>query len=78
MSPCPHVTVTLVEDQVECVSCHTHEIPLTGSSQEFGKLLSLIGTIAATLEQAGMTDTAQVVKEQAERLIVNRQMVWRT
>ena len=74
---CPHVSITLLDDHLECSECHTHEVPLAISREDFTKLLRLISTIIETLERSDMTDTAALVREHAQRLIVNRELLWR-
>ena len=73
---CPHVSITLVGESLECAECHDHEMPLTISNKEMVSLLKLLGGITSSLELAGMTDTAQVVRDQVNRLVVNRQLTW--
>ena len=74
---CLHVTVTLAGEQLECADCHDHEMPLTISNEDMVKFLRVVQDIASGLELAGMTDTAQVVRDQAARLIINRRIEWR-
>ena len=74
---CPHVTITLAGEQLECAECHDHAMPLTISNEDMVKFLRVVQDIASGLELAGMTDTAQVLRGQAARLIINRRIEWR-
>ena len=74
---CPHVTITLVGEQLECAECHDHDMVLKISNQQLAQLLHLVDGIIDSLELAGMNDTAMSVRQQASRLVVNRQLTWR-
>ena len=79
MPICAHVTVHLVGDVVECIDCQSQEMgsAATVDVAELARLLRLIQGIADGLELAGMTDTAQMVKEHAGKIFVAPQVVWR-
>ena len=77
MPECSHMTLMVKTDGVECMECHTEEIPLTINGGDLMKFLTTVEGIIEALTLAGMTDTATMLQERAGQLVVNHQLVWR-
>ena len=77
MPDCPHVTIRVEEDHIECTECHTQEIPLAIDGTALHKFLNVLEGIFQGLDQAGMTDVAKMLRERACQLTLNHQLVWR-
>ena len=76
-STCRHVVVTLIGDTFMCDACSEMDMQVTVSSQELGEFFRMVREIVQTLDKGGMVDTARGVREQAKRLVVQRQFAWR-
>ena len=76
MDPCTHMTITFIGEQIECKDCHDHPETLQVSNQELGKLLKMLQEVLKGLEDGGLNDTAQVVREALGKLVISKQLIW--
>lgn len=73
---CGHTEIELHGEHVACTSCGQHEMLMEIHSEDLARLLQFISEIHETLSQAGMTDTAERLKQRAGQLVVNKRMTW--